>query len=90
MFEADFTHEGNQCTYEVLLRRFGHEDPVLARIGELVHDVDLKDGSFNHPETAGLDHLIAGTAMRHPGDEERLRDGGAIFEALYAYFKRKA
>ena len=90
MFEADFTHEGNQCTFEVLLSRFGLEDPALARIGELVHDVDLKDGSFNHPETAGLDHLIAGTAMRHQGDEERLRDGGAIFEALYAYFKRKA
>jgi hypothetical protein len=89
MFEADFTHEGDQCTFEVLLRRFGIGDPALARIAELVHDVDLKDGRFNHPETAGLDHLIAGTAMRHQDDEERLRDGGAIFEALYAYFKRK-
>jgi hypothetical protein len=89
MFEADFTHEGNQCTFEVLLRRFGLDDPALARIGELVHDVDLKDARFNHPETAGLDHLVAGIAMRHKDDEARLRDGGAAFDALYEYFKRK-
>lgn len=89
MFEADFTHEGEQCTFEVLLRRFGLRDRALARIGEIVHDIDLKDGAFGHPETAGLDHLIAGIAMRHRDDEARLRDGGEAFEALYEYFRRK-
>jgi hypothetical protein len=89
MFEADFTHEGDLCTFEVLLRRFGLKEKALARIGEIVHDVDLKDGKFDHPETAGLDHLIAGIAMRHKEDEQRLGDGGAVFEALYEYFKRK-
>ena len=89
MFEADFTHEGERCTFEVLLRRFALRDRALARIGEIVHDVDLKDGKFNHAETVGLDHLIAGIAMRHQDDEARLRDGGVAFEALYEYFKRK-
>ncbi len=89
MFEADFTHEGDQCTFEVLRRRFSLDDPALVRLGEIVHDIDLKDGRFNHPETTGLDHLVAGIAMRHGDDEARLRDGGAAFESLYAYFKRK-
>jgi hypothetical protein len=89
MVEAEFTHEGERCTFEVLLRRFGLDEPALARIGEIVHDVDLKDGKFDHPETAGLDHLIAGTALRHEDDEARLRDGAAALEALYAYFRRK-
>lgn len=89
MFEADFTHEGDQCTFEVLLRRFGLEDRALGRVGEIVHDIDLKDGKFNHAETVGLDHLLAGIAMRHKDDEARLRDGAAAFEALYEYFKRK-
>ena len=89
MFEADFTHEGDLCTFEVLLRRFGLKDRALARIGEIVHDVDLKDGKFNHQETVGLDHLIAGIAMRHKDDEARLRDGAAVLEGLYEYFKRK-
>jgi hypothetical protein len=89
MFEAEFTHEGELCTFEVLLQRFGIEDEALVRIGEIVHDIDLKDGRFNHPETSGLDHLIAGIAMRHKDDEGRLRDGAAALEALYEYFRRK-
>ena len=89
MFEAEFTHEGDQCTFEVLLRRFALRDAPLARIGEIVHDIDLKDSRFGHPETAGLDHLIAGVAMRHKDDDARLRDGAAAFEGLYEYFKRK-
>ena len=89
MFEADYTHEGELCTFEVLRLRFAIEDEALAKVGEIVHDVDLKDGKFKHPETIGLDHLIAGIAMRHKDDESRLRDGGAVFEALYEYFKRK-
>jgi hypothetical protein len=89
MFEADFTHEGESCTFEVLLRRFALEERALKRIGEIVHDIDLKDGRFDHAETAGLDHLIAGIALRHKDDEARLHDAGAAFEALYEYFKRK-
>ena len=89
MFEADFTHEADLCTFEVLLQRFGLREKALARIGELVHDVDLKDARFDHPETAGFDHLIAGIAMRHKDDDARLRDGGTALEALYEYFKRK-
>jgi hypothetical protein len=89
MFEAEFTHEGELCTFEVLLRRFAIQDKALARVGEIVHDIDLKDARFGHPETVGVDHLIAGIAMRHKGDEDRLQDGAAVFEALHEYFKRK-
>jgi hypothetical protein len=89
MFEAEFTHEGELCTFEVLLRRFGLRDPALRQIAEIVHDVDLKDAKFSRPEAVGMDRLLAGIAMRHREDEARLRDGDVAFEALYEYFKRK-
>jgi len=89
MFEAEFTHEGELCTFEVLLRRFGLDDPALIQIGEAVHDIDLKDARFSRPETAGLDRLIAGIALRHEDDATRLAAGGDVFEALYEYFRRK-
>jgi hypothetical protein len=90
MFEAEFTHEGEQCTFEVLLRRFALDDAALRQIGEIVHDVDLKDARFARPEATGLDRLIAGIALRHVNDDAaRLRDGGEVFEALYEYFHRK-
>ena len=89
MFDGEFTHEGDACTFEVLRRRFGLDDRALDPIAEIVHDIDLKEARFKRPEAAGVDHLIAGIAMRHQDDESRLQDGGAVFESLYEYFRRK-
>jgi hypothetical protein len=89
MFEGDFTHEGELCTFEVLRRRFRLEDRALGPLAEIVHDIDLKDGRFKRAETAGVDHLIAGVALRHKDDQARLADGGSVFEALYEFFRRK-
>ena len=60
MFDAEFTHVADLCTFEVLLRSFGLDDPALASIGEIVHDIDLKDNKFGRPETAGFANLLAG------------------------------
>jgi hypothetical protein len=89
MFEAEFTHEGERCTFEVLLHRFGLRDAALGQIAEIVHDIDLKDARFARPEAVGVDRLIVGIAMRHGSDEARVEEGGRVFESLYEYFKRK-
>jgi hypothetical protein len=89
MFEAEFTHEGDRCTYEVLLARSGIKDPALAAIGEIVHDIDLKDGKFAREEASGIAHLIDGLAASGMVDAQRLERGGAIFDDLYAYFRRR-
>jgi hypothetical protein len=89
MFEAEFTHEGDLCTFEVLRRRFALEEPALREIAEIVHDVDMKDAKFSRPEAPGLDRLVAGIALRHGDDEARLRDGAAVLEAFYEYFNNK-
>jgi hypothetical protein len=89
MFEAEFTHEGDRCTLEVLLERTGLRDPALGPIAEIVHDIDLKDSKFGRQETPGIERLIAGIAMAHKDDEARLARGTAVFDDLYEYFKRK-
>jgi hypothetical protein len=89
MFQAEFTHDGDLCTFEVLLRRFGLDEPALVTLGEIVHDIDLKDARFGRPEAAGLDRLIAGIALRSPKDEARLAQAGAVFDALYESCRRK-
>jgi hypothetical protein len=88
MFEAEFTHEGDECTFEVLVRRAGLHDAALRPIAEIVHDVDLKDEKFERPEAPGIDRLIAGIAMAHAADEARLARGSAVFDDLYEYFRR--
>ncbi len=89
MFEAEFTHEGDRCTFEVLLQRFGLSEPALKQVAEIVHDIDLKDGKFGREDALGVDRLIAGIAMANPEDEKRLAEGSAVFNNLYEYFKRK-
>ncbi len=85
MFEAEFTHEGELCTFEVLVHRFGLlADPALRAIAEIVHDIDVKDAKYGREEAAGIGQLVAGIAAAHPEDETRLARGAALFEDLYA------
>jgi hypothetical protein len=86
MFEGEFTHEGDRCTFEVLLQRNGLDEPGLSAIGEIVHDIDLKDGKFARPEAGGIAALIDGLAWADMSDMERVEQGGRLFENLYALF----
>jgi len=86
MFEAEFTHEGDLCTFEVLVRRFGLGDPGLRHLAEIVHDIDVKDAKYGRDEAPGIGQLVAGIAAAHAADEERLARGVALFEDLYAGF----
>jgi hypothetical protein len=89
MFEAEFTHEGDRCTFEMLIEKLGLSDTALGPIAEIVHDIDLKDSKFSRQETTGIDRLIAGIAMAHKDDETRLIRASAVFDDLYEYFRRK-
>ena len=84
MFDGDYTHDGDRCTFEVLLHRFGLEQDVALRaIADMVHDIDLKDGKFGRDETPGFQRLIDGIVKRHPRDESRLERGGELLNDLY-------
>jgi hypothetical protein len=84
MFEGDYTHDGDRCTFEVLLQRFSlDQDPALTAIGEMVHDVDLKDGKFGREETPGLARMISGIVQRYARDAARIERGSELLNDLY-------
>jgi hypothetical protein len=87
MFDAEYTHEGDRCTFEVLLERFAIDDPALRGVAEVVHDIDLKDGKYGRPETAGVDRLIAGLVASATDDDTRLAQGAAMFASLYESYR---
>ena len=89
MFDAEFTHEGDRCSFEVLMTRAGLDDPALPAIAEIVHDIDLKDDKFGREEAAGIKTLINGICADTRDDDERLARGAAIFDDLYQYFRKK-
>lgn len=87
MFEGEITHEGDRCSFEVLLIRARLSDPALEAIAEIVHDIDLKDGKFGREETTGIASLISGICAANPQDDGRIAQGAAVFDNLYQYFK---
>jgi hypothetical protein len=89
MFEGEFTHEGDQCTFEVMIRRLGLQDRGLAALAEVIHDIDLKDTRYHRPEMQGLEALLTGLAASQPDDDQRMAQGMQLIENLYAYFQRK-
>ena len=54
MFEAEYTHEGARCTFETLLARFALDDPALVALGQIVHDIDVKEPTHGRAETPGV------------------------------------
>jgi hypothetical protein len=89
MFEAEFTHVGNLCSFEVLMQRTGQKDRALQAIAEIVHDIDIKDDRYQRPETAGVASLVAGIALTSADDDERLTRASAALDQLYEVFARK-
>lgn len=81
---GQFTHQGDFCTFEVLVRAFNIKIKPLKRIAELVHELDMKDGKFSAPETAGLEEILTGIRKTTEDDHDTLEKGMAVFEMLYA------
>ena len=88
MLNADFSHQGDDCTFETLTKRFGIQDKTLRKIGEMIHDADLDDGKFGRNECIGIDRVLKGWAKEGLADQEILRRGFECFEALHAFLRR--
>jgi len=86
---AEFTHEGDRCTFEVLVERFAPDDLSLRQIAEIVHDIDLGDGKFARAEAEGIGRAVFGLAQSSADDRLRLERSAALFDSLYASFEKK-
>ena len=88
MYEGEFTHEGDLCTFEVLMSRngLGTRYPALVPIAEMIHDIDLKDGRYQRPETVGLSRMLDGIYANFADDEARLTHGSIILDSFFQSF----
>ena len=89
MREGEFRHRGNLCTFETMVLAFDLDSPSLHAIGEIVHEIDLRDGCYARPETAGIDAILKGWLLAQLSDTEREAHGVALFEGLYTAFSRE-
>ena len=89
MPDTEFSHRGSLCTFEVMLRTFGLDEPALGTLAEIVHEIDMRDGVYAHPETSGVDALLRGWQLSGLPDGELEARGISLFEGLYLAFVGK-
>ena len=80
---GEFTHIGDFCTFEVLVKSFGFKDKTLKKMAEIVHDLDMKDGKYGAAEAKGLEDILIGIRKTAKDDRDALENGMAVFEMLY-------
>jgi hypothetical protein len=88
MFEVEFSHHGDHCTFETLIQRFGIRDRAVLRLAELIHDADVEDDKYHRVEGFGVEQIFKGWAKQGLVDQEILLKGFECFDALYAHFKK--
>ena len=84
MYHGEFSHQGDNCTFETMLKRFNMKNKALKSIAEIVHDIDLNDEKFGRNEAKGIDCVMRGLKENIKNDQELLEKGFDVFEALYA------
>jgi hypothetical protein len=87
--DGEFTHHGDLCTFEVLIRSFDLKDQALKKLAEVVHQIDLRDKKYPAPESVGVEELLKGIRKMITDDQEILDKGISVFEMLYASKKQE-
>jgi hypothetical protein len=89
MLDVEFSHEGDRCTFETLVRRFEIEDKAVRKIAEMIHDADLDDAKFQRLECIGIDRVLKGWGKTAMPDDEILSRGFVCFDGLYQFLQKR-
>jgi hypothetical protein len=80
---AELSHQGEDCTFETLIKRANLRDRRLIRLAEVVHEADLRDGKYPREEARGIDVAIRALLTAAADDHQVLAQGMTLFEGLY-------
>jgi hypothetical protein len=81
---AELTHDGDLCSFDVIIRTYRLTDKALLRMARIVNAADT-DRFERDPVAAGLEAVAVGYSLRFPDDLENLEHQFAVYDALYAW-----
>lgn len=84
MKDCEFGHQGNLCSFETMMAKFDMNKPGLRTIAEIVHELDLRDGLYVHPEINGIETVVRGWLLEGLSDTDLESWGIRLFDGLYA------
>jgi hypothetical protein len=83
---AEYSHYGEECTFDFIVKKHGITDPGVLQISTIVRGADT-DSFHLAPQAAGLWAISAGLSYNHKDDHELLAIGMKIYDALYSWSK---
>jgi hypothetical protein len=83
---AEYSHEGEYCTFDFIIKKHELTDDALQRIALIVRGADT-DRFDLAPQAAGLWAISAGLSYNNKDDYEMLETGIKIYDALYSWAK---
>jgi len=83
---AEYSHYGNNCTFDFIIEKHNISDPALLQLAVIVRCADTD--RFNIAQQAvGLWSISAGLSYNYKDDHEMLEIGMKIYDALYSRAK---
>jgi len=83
---AEYTHEGDYCTFDYIIKKHDIADSALRQIALIVRGADTNSFELA-PEAAGLWAISAGLSYNVKDDYDQLAIGMKIYDALYSWAK---
>ncbi|SFD22576.1 chromate resistance protein ChrB domain-containing protein [Collimonas sp. OK412] len=83
---VELTHDGELCSFDAFLKKYCLDDPALNQLALIVRGADTSRLDLT-PQSAGLYALSLGLSQNFSDDQEMLKHGMVMYDALYAWCK---
>lgn len=83
---VELSHEGELCSFDAFLKKYRLSDPALPQLAQIVRGADTSRLDLT-PQSAGLYAISLGLSHAFADDQEMLRHGLVLYDALYAWCK---
>ena len=81
---AEYSHEGDRCTFDFILKKHQLNQPALHQLAKIVRGADT-DRFDLAPQAAGLWAISAGLSYNYKDDFDQLEIGMKIYDTLYSW-----
>ena len=81
---VEFSHEGERCSFDTLLRIYDITAPALDHLATIVRGADTSRHDLA-PQCAGLFSISLGLSANFADDHEMLKHGMVVYDALYTW-----